>query len=216
MDAQFYLKNPKDLYAFHTELTAKGLPKDYKVTTDASAYKKLTAPVESLQKLATVFLVLVIVLGAVVLLFVSLMNMRSRTYEIGVLRAIGMKKGKVSAGLISEVLVMVAVCLLAGLGVGYAATQPVAESMLQGQQTSYEQQQKDSEEGPEGGVVFQGLPGQSDAPKDVKPTKIAARMDGKSLGQIVGISLDIVVLASAVSVTYITRMEPRRILAQGN
>lgn len=202
--------------AFTEELKAKGLPSSYNVNTDAASYKKITAPVGSLQKLATVFLVLVIVLGAVVLLLVSLMNMRSRQYEIGVLRAIGMKKGKLSLGLISEVFVMVAVCLLAGLAVGGAAAQPVAESMLASQTASYEQQAKDAEKSQENGMVFVGEPGQDDAPKDIKPAEIVAKLDKDSLMQIVGVSMAIVVLSSAVSVYYTTRLEPRKILAKGN
>lgn len=217
VEAQFYLKSPDRLKEFTKELRAKGLPTSYKVTTDAAAYKKVTAPVESLRQISTVFLVLVVGLGGVVLLLLSLISMRSRTYEIGVLRAIGMKKWKISTGLITESLAIVAVCLLVGLGVGFAATQPLAQSLLQGQQTSYAQQQKDAQSAGGGNQpIFIGGPGQETTADDAKPAKISAQMDGKSLGQIIGVSLAIVVLSSAAGVAYTTRLEPRKILAQGN
>lgn len=216
LDPQFALKDPDQLDAFTKELKAKGLPNSYKVTTDADSYKKITAPVGSLQKLATVFLVLVIILGALVLLLVSLMNMRSRQYEIGVLRAIGMKKSKLSLGLVSEVFVMVAFCLLAGLAVGGGAAQPIAKSMLASQTASYEQQTKEAEKSQENGMVFVSGPGQDSTPKDIKPAEITTKIDKDSLIQIVSVSMIIVVLSSAVSVYYTMRLEPRKILAKGN
>lgn len=169
-----------------------------------------------MQKLATVFLVLVIMLGALVLLLVSLMNMRSRQYEIGVLRAIGMEKSKLSVGLVTEVFVMVAFCLLAGLAVGGGAAQPIAKSMLASQTASYEQHTKEAEKSQQNGMVFVGGPGQDDTPKDIKPAEITTKLDKDSLIQIVGVSMIIVVLSSAVSVYYTMRLEPRKILAKGN
>ncbi|BDR54891.1 ABC transporter permease [Bombiscardovia apis] len=215
MEADYYLKNPDMLDDFRKEIVKKGLPDTYKVTTDEAAYRKATAPLESLQKVTTIFLILVVALGAIVLLLLSIMSMRSRRYEIGVLRAIGMKKGKVSLGLVSEVVVIVALCLAVGLGIGASATQPVADSMLSGQVSSYEKEEEAKKKSPgEGGMVIVG-PNTSEA-AEVKPPKIETRLTGQTAGQIVGVSLGIVLLSSLVSVATTNRWEPRRILSEGN
>ncbi|BDR52796.1 ABC transporter permease [Bombiscardovia nodaiensis] len=215
LDAEYYLKDPDQLEDFRKEIVKKGLSENYKVTTDEASYRKATAPLESLQKLTTIFLALVVGLGAIVLLLLSIMSMRSRRYEIGVLRAIGMKKGKVALGLVSEVVAIVAICLAAGLAIGTAATQPVAESMLSSQQASYEADEKAKSKQPgEGGMVIMDSHGS--APAEVDPAKIRTKLDGRSAGQIVAVSLGIVLLSSLVSVAATTRLEPRSILTEGN
>ncbi|MFU2108463.1 FtsX-like permease family protein [Paenibacillus larvae] len=44
--------------------------------------------------MSVTYIVIVLVLGAVILILLSSIAIRERKYEIGVLRAIGMKKGK--------------------------------------------------------------------------------------------------------------------------
>lgn len=212
LDPRFYLKNPDQLDAFRKELKAKGLPDDFKVSTDEAAYRKVVAPVESLRRLATIFLALVLVLGGLVLLFLCLMAMRSRAYEIGVLRAVGMKGWKVSLGLISETVAMVAVCLVLGLGIGTAAAQPLADSLLTGQQESTAQAEKTDGNGGPTNIVMAGQP---TSQPDLKPATINPGMDASTLAQIFGVSMGMVVLSGLVGMVSVNRCQPRKLLSEG-
>ncbi|MEK0306457.1 ABC transporter permease [Bifidobacterium favimelis] len=212
LEPEFYLKNPDQLDAFRKELKAKGLPDDFKVSTDEAAYKKVVAPVESLRRLATIFLALVLVLGGLVLLFLCLMAMRSRAYEIGVLRAIGMKGWKVSLGMITETVAIVALCLVLGLGVGTAAAQPLADSLLEGQQANSAQEGQAGEGVSPSNIVIAGQP---TSEPDVKPAKINLGMDATSLAQISGVSMGMVLLSSMVGMIAVNRCQPRKLLSEG-
>lgn len=96
----------------------------------------MPAPLESLCKIANIFLIMVVALSSVVLLLRSVRSMRFRRYETGVLRAIDMRKAQVALDMVIEVIVMVGFCLAIGLGVGVVeavVTEPVADSVLSGE-----------------------------------------------------------------------------------
>lgn len=52
-----------------------------------------------MKKITMVFLIVVLVLGAIILTLLTSILIRERKYEIDVLRAMGMKKGKRCLGL---------------------------------------------------------------------------------------------------------------------
>lgn len=212
LDPEFYLKNPDQLDAFRKELKAKGLADDFKVSTDEAAYKKVVAPVESLHRLATIFLTLILVLGGLVLLFLCLMSMRSRGYEIGVLRAIGMKGWKVSLGMISETLALVLLCLGLGLGTGTVLAQPLADSLLAGQQASSAQA---DQTGGGGGQTQIVIAGQHTNQTDLKPARISLGMDSSSLVEVAAVSVGLVLLSSMVELISVSRCQPRKLLSEG-
>lgn len=212
LEPEFYLKNPDQLDNFRKELKAKGLADDFKISTDEAAYKKVVAPVESLHRLATIFLTLVLVLGGLVLLFLCLMSMRSRGYEIGVLRAIGMRGWKVSLGMISETLALVLLCLGLGLGLGTVLAQPLADSLLTGQQASIAQSDQSGGGGEQAQIVIAGRP---TTQTDLKPAKISLGMDTSSLVEVAAVSVGLVLLSSTVELISVNRCQPRKLLSEG-
>lgn len=107
-NAVYFLKNPDLLQAFESELREKGLPASCSVAANEEEYEQVAAPVEKLSKISGVFLAVTLSLGAAVLILVSILSMRERKYEVGVLRAMGMKKRKVILGMLTETLVITA------------------------------------------------------------------------------------------------------------
>lgn len=63
--------------------------------TDESSLERMVEPVESLKSLSLTFLIIILILGAVIMLLLSVIAVRERKYEIGVLRAMDMKKKKI-------------------------------------------------------------------------------------------------------------------------
>lgn len=195
-EAVYFLKHLDLLAAFQNELLEKGLPASYTVTANEEEYKQVAAPMEKLLKISTVFLSVVLLLGAAVLILISVMSMRERKYEVGVLRAMGMKKGKVILGMLLEAVAITAACLIVGLGAGTAAAQPVADILLrqttQGGQSPADQ--RDAEETP----------------------GIKIRMTAPEVGEISLVALFLAGISSAIGILYITRFEPNRILSERN
>lgn len=137
LDLKVYLKNPNLLQAFHQELQTKGLPNSYKVTTDKAGYQKIIEPVEHLADISKSMIIGVCALGSLLLILISIMVTKERMYEIGVLRAIGMKKKEVILGLLSETIVITVICLVLGIGCAQFSAKPIAKHLLSSQ-LSYE------------------------------------------------------------------------------
>lgn len=212
LEAEYYLKNPDLIEDFRAEVTEKGLPDTYKLYANEATYKQAAGPLESLQQISTIFLLIVIILGSVVLLFISLMTIRTRQREIGVLRTIGMKKSAISLGLIGETIAIVTVCLVLGLGVGNVVAQPIGHSMLENQIAA--QKENESSGGQEDLVLTTGgLPVESEK---VSTKDISVKLDEVALLQIIGLALIITVISAGIGVRYATRLEPMKILSEGN
>ena len=132
-DPIYFLRDPAYLPLFEAEAREIGLDYEMRVTIDEDSYNTIVAPVEGLRSTIAAFLVVVLCLGVAVLILMSLFSVRERKFEIGVLRAMGMKKGKVACGFICETCTLAVVCLALGLAAGAAASQPAADSLLQRQ-----------------------------------------------------------------------------------
>jgi len=224
VEAKYYLKNPDMLDKFAAELYANGLDEKFDVTTDKAGYEAIVKPVEGLKTVVFWFLVVVLALGAVILILLSTIAIRERKYEIGVLRAMGMKKFKVAFGLLSEVIIITLVCLILGLGTGIAAAQPVSDGLLKYQ---LEQIESKSDDNPTGyapinigggsrGATFGGMrviggPGMESPAEALKEMDVS--MSGFTLLLIIFVSLGLALCASSMSVIHVTRYEPIKILS---
>lgn len=193
-EAAYFLKNPDSLEDFEKELRDKGLPPDCSVTVNEEEYKQVVGPAEKLSKISNIFLMIVLALGAAVLVLVSVMSMRERKYEVGVLRAMGMKKGNVILGMLTETVLITAVCLAIGLGGGTAAAGPAAEILTQ--QTV--------------------KTGPSDSGQEENFQTVEIRMTSAAAVEISLVALVLAGISSAAGILYITRFEPNRILSERN
>lgn len=131
--ASYELSSPDVLEAFSKELTEKGLPSEYIVQTDVGSYERIVAPVEGLAKISLTFIAVILAVGSIILLFVITMTTRERKYEIGVLRALGMKKAKVATMLVFESIIISTIALTLAFGMGMLVAQPVADKLIQAQ-----------------------------------------------------------------------------------
>ena len=127
----YFLTDAEAPALYLQELRKKGLHKSYILDYDNESYNKIVEPVKDMSGVATTFGVLVLITGAVILVFLSVINIRERKYEIGVLRAIGMKKHRLARGMIYESLTLVTICTLLGLLFGKILAKPIAGELLE-------------------------------------------------------------------------------------
>ena len=204
LNATYFLKDPGMLEAFQREAAEKGLAPYYRATTDEDAYNKIVGPVEGISKIVNIFLVMVLIFGGVILLFLSVMAVRERGYEIGVLRAMGMKRGKVIVGMICESLMIALLCLTIGLALSTTLSQPIADTLLQDQTRIAEEQRQNS-------GTMELIPG---AQEKNTISEISVRLTPQAIGQIGGLALVLVLISSSAGILYITRFEPMKILSE--
>ncbi|QUH19467.1 FtsX-like permease family protein [Alkaliphilus sp. B6464] len=213
VEAKYYLKEPGMLDAFAEEVYAKGLAKTFNVTTDEVSYSKIVGPVEGLKGIAVTFMIVVLIFGGIIIALLSSIAIRERKYEIGVLRAMGMKKHKVAFGLWSEMLIITCLCLLLGLGAGSLAAQPITNALLANQIEAAEA--VGNAQGNGGGMMMPQL--SSSSSNNAEPlSNIDISLAPNTIIQIIALALLLASLAGFASVGRITKYEPIKILMERN
>ena len=180
LSATYSFADTESYYAFETEVRSLGLSEDYTVSSsDVSAYENSLAPLDTLSTMAGWFLIVILIIGGVILVVLNIFNVRERKYEVGVLTAMGMKKWKVAAQFMCEILVITMIAVILGAGIGAVSSVPVTNALLEGQVESQNSQQSQMEEnfgrpGDFGGGFpggnMGGMPGgnmPSDMPSDI-------------------------------------------------
>jgi len=207
----YFLKNPSMLKDFETEIREKGLSEYLKVSTDEKGYDSIVAPVEGLKSMSVTFMIIVLVLGAIILILLSTIAIRERKYEIGVLRAMGMKKSRVALGIWFEIIAITCVCLCIGLVVGTLIAQPVSDMLLAGQV--------------EAAKASGGLPGGAIASADASSLlagsmttldELNVSLSLNTIFEIIVIALTLASVAGLAVISKITKYEPIKILMERN
>ncbi|MCL1798943.1 MAG: ABC transporter permease [Eggerthellaceae bacterium] len=223
LDVAYFLKSPELLEDFESYVRDAGLSDQFLVSTDAASYDMVVKPVLGLKNITLTFMVVVLVLGAIILILLTSIAIRERKYEIGVLRAMGMKKGTVSLGLWAELLVMTAVCLVLGIGIGVLAAQPITDVLLAQQAEAVTTSAATmGPGGPGGGPVMIGAPigGSSIMTGGLASTQPLSEMSVTiglgTIAEIIAIALLLATLAGLVATSRITKYEPIKILMERN
>lgn len=241
LSATYTFADTEAYYAFEEEVRILGLSEDYTVSSsDISAYENSLAPLNTLSTMAGWFLVVILIIGGIILVVLNIFNVRERKYEVGVLTAMGMKKWKVAAQFMCEILVVTMIAVMIGALVGAVSSVPVTNALLEGQVESQNSQQTQMDEnfgrpGNMGGGFpggnMGGRPGgmPSDIPENIgggkNPfgemfsgaanyiTEVDSAMNLTVVFQMLGVGLLLTLVASAASVLFIMRYDPLKILA---
>lgn len=204
VDAKYYLKDPDLLDAFNEEAHKLGLSDLFDLSVDSNSYNNIVKPVEGLKEISKIFMTLVLGFGGSVLVLISILAIRERKYEIGVLRAMGMKKGKVALGLVFETLSMIVISLSLGLTIGSISAQPISDMLLQGQIEAQKQAESMS--------MTIGMSGASESVPALE--KLNVFLSSEAILNITLIALLIGAVSACIGILYINRYEPRKILTE--
>lgn len=237
LSATYVFANTEKYSAFEEEVRTLGLDDSYTVSSpDLAAFENSLTPLNTLSTMAGWFLVVILIIGAIILIVLNIFNVRERKYEIGVLTAMGMKKWKVAAQFMCEILVVTMIAIIIGAGIGAVSSVPVTNALLEGQVESQNSQQTQKEEnfgrpGDFGG----GFPGGNmggmslDRPDEMSGgknrfdnmwgsaenyiTEVNSAMNLTVVFQMIGVGLILTLVASLASVLFIMRYDPLKILA---
>ncbi len=221
IEANYELKNPDLLEKFKVELDEKGLPEVYKASTDEATYNKIIAPVLGLEEITKTSMLAILIVGGIILLLVQSITVRERKYEIGVLRAMGMKKNNIARMFIYENLLITSICLLIGFTVGNVLSQNIADSLIESQVKIAEENSKNNfmNYGMDGVVIGgeaeMSIIGEVGNEAEVL-SNIDVQLSMESIFKILAVSLVIVIFTSLIGVIAITRYEPMQILSERN
>ena len=213
LSAKFYLNNNDDLEAFTNEVKSKGLSDVYTVTTNEDTITETLDPIKNLSKFSSSFLIVVLVIGAIILSVINILNIRERKYEIGVSRAIGMTKLKITMQLIAEMLIVSFASLIVGISVGTISSQPITNTILQNEISSYQSESNQISEN-FGGQNFGNrenmMRGRNKDISYVDSLKVTVSFI--TIIQLFLISLLLTLISGAIAIMFINKYEPNKIL----
>lgn len=230
LSATYVFADTTAYYAFEEEARALGLEDDYTISsTDITAFENSLTPLKTLSTMAGWFLLVILVIGGVILVVLNIFNVRERKYEVGVLTAMGMKKWKVATQFVCEILVVTMIAVILGAAIGAVSSVPVTNALLANQVESQNSQQSQIENnfGRPGNMNFPGGNMPSDMPdmSGGNPfenmfgnaanyiTEVNSAMNLTVVVQMLGVGLLLTLVASMVSVLFIMRYDPLKILA---
>ena len=219
----YYLHAPSYLPYFETAARVVGLDELLLITTNEAEYLAIVEPVVGLRNVVQTFMFIVLILGGIVLVVLTSISIRDRKYEIGVLRAMGMKKKQIAMGLMTEMFAITTICLLLGLVAGSLAAQPISDHLLAAQLANITPAETSTEtsgmvglgglSGIMGGGRFAQMMGADTI--DAQPlSQLDVSLSLMSITQIIGISLLLAALAGFISIIRITKYEPMKILME--
>lgn len=143
----YVFSSKSDYEAFCEDAINAGLDDYYAVSSaDVENYESILVPLNNLSKFALTLLIVVLAVGGVVLVIITLLNVRERKYEIGVLAAIGVNKVKVAAQFTLELLIVTMIGLALGACAGAVASVPVSNQLLASQIEQQQSQQTNQRE----------------------------------------------------------------------
>jgi len=215
MSVEYFLRNPDYLELFENEVRAKGLPDTYIVSINQAVFDRVSSPMLSMKSAVMTFSIVILALGAIVLALISFLVVRERKYEVGVLRAMGMERGKVAFGILTEAVIITILCLVIGLGVGGAVAQPIANNLLENRVVAAETRAEELGQNIGGSVVVFGGQMQMEHSIGYRPeSEITVGLSTDVIFQIIVITLGLASLSGIVGVAVITRYEPLKILRE--
>jgi putative ABC transport system permease protein len=219
INATFVLNNQDVIDDFSSELTTKGLSSYYTVTTNVETLNSAIEPIQNLSNFANIFLIIVLAIGGVILVVINMINIRERKYEIGVLRAIGMKKYKVLQQFVIELFIVTIISLVIGTTVGAFLTVPIANNMLASEIASQTESQNEVNSNFGGGGPQMGAGRNGDIRNTFSSTsdveyidKINAVINTETILQLLGIGILLTIISSSISMISISRYRPLKIL----
>lgn len=229
VSATYVFENTENYYAFEQEVRTLGLDDSYTVSSpDLTAFENSLTPLNTLSTMAGWFLLVILIIGAIILVVLNIFNVRERKYEVGVLTAMGMKKWKVAAQFMCEILVVTMISVIIGAGIGAVSAVPVTNALLKGQAESQELQQTQTENnfGRPGSIVSgstSNIPNNAGMGKNPFGnmlnsaenyiTEVNSAMNLTVVFQMLGVGLALTLVASLASVMFIMRYDPLKILA---
>ena len=206
MKVSYQITSPDDLKSFEKELRSKGLSTLYSVSADTENYERIVGPVMNMTRISSTFMWVFLALGMLILSFVSFIAIRERKYEIGVLRAMGMKKAKVASMLVLETIIITFVCLLIGIGIGSAVAQPISDNLLTKQVETYNSIEEN------GGQIS----GSTETESESQIQQMKVELSADSVVKVSLVAFFITIMTSAMGVVMITKCEPIKILQNRN
>jgi len=204
----FLLYDPVDLSAFSTAATAL-LPSDiYMIEDRTDAYEFITSSMEMMREIINGLLVGVIIASLTILSLLILLFVIDRRQEIGIYLALGERKRDVFSQVLTEMVVACAIAVTLALFVGNILGGEISHTMIEQDLIA---QIEDPDMTFSRGQLY-GLGFQTEMTPEEMLSAYEVRLDITTVALFYGVMMAVVSLSTLISVLYMTRLNPKKIL----
>lgn len=174
----------------------------YKLDSYTEQYKQMIGPIEKMSAFSSIMIKVIVIAGGLILTFLSLLSIRDRKKEVGILLSLGETKMKVIVQLVTEIVIIGLISFALSVAIVQASGQTVANAMLSKQVAESEQ------------VV----PTEDDYGEEIKTVepvdKMELQLNSTVVTQAAGLGFLLIVLTTLVPSIMIARTDPKDLFAQ--
>lgn len=210
--AVFKLNEPDDLVAFDEKATTlmSELPNNFEYESSRTKYDRNAGPVENLDTIAKVILIVAIFATITVLSLVVLFNIFERKSEMGIYVSLGEKSKNIIFQVICEVL-LVSVLAISGASVtGMAIGNKLSDYMLEVQR--YIKRKQDLGDIADLPVIYKPVEFENDYSRNGIINNFEATYSAKYFVTLYSVGTVTMVISCIIPMAYITKLKPKDIL----
>lgn len=140
----------------------------------------------------------------------SVLQVQDRKYELGILRAMGMRKKSVMLMMLTESVIICMTGMILGMGLGSWMSQPIFDRVLEQQIQKAGDSRQDSSQDFGNGVIKLNNESEDSIPMEIYETQV--RFTVRTLGVIIVCVLG--VLMNSMYLCFLLRREPMKLLIE--
>ncbi|EGU0432119.1 TPA: ABC transporter permease [Listeria monocytogenes] len=192
----------------------------FKLDANDTLYQQMIGPINSVASFSKNVVYIVSIAGALILGLLVMMQVRDRKYEMGVLLAIGEKRGKLIAQFFVEILIVALVSFGLAAASSHYVAQLAGNQLLAQQNSSTNETTTSTENRGPGGGGGQGGPGGfgqsvSNLTKNTEQIKeLDIQVTLEDMLKMGGIGIGIAFISVLLPATLVLRMNPKTILTK--
>ncbi|HDU0204954.1 TPA: ABC transporter permease [Listeria monocytogenes] len=192
----------------------------FKLDANDTLYQQMIGPINSVASFSKNVVYIVSIAGALILGLLVMMQVRDRKYEMGVLLAIGEKRGKLIAQFFVEILIVALVSFGLAAASSHYVAQLAGNQLLAQQSSSTNETTTSTENRGPGGGGGQGGPGGfgqsvSNLTKNTEQIKeLDIQVTLEDMLKMGGIGIGIAFISVLLPATLVLRMNPKTILTK--
>ncbi|MEX0380416.1 ABC transporter permease [Leuconostoc sp. MS02] len=200
--------------------TKKLISSNFSLTSSSETYALLMKPMKNVQSFANKIVWVIGIAGTIILALITVLMIRERRHEIGVLMSLGESKFKIVLQLFSELFAILVVSLIIASVAGNFVSNAVGKQLVSQQITATQTTRADAGFGSnrqQGGSI-DGSPMGRNKQNAVTVTgrqvdTLKTKLSGQAMIELGGLGLGIIAIAVIAGATPIFRLKPKKILS---
>lgn len=201
-----------------TKQAKKLISSSFSLTSSSETYALLMKPMKNVQSFANKIVWIVGIAGTIILALITVLMIRERRHEIGVLMALGESKFKIVLQLFSELFAVLVLSLVIAGVAGNFVGNAVGKQLVSQQTTATQSTSTGAGQQPGGGggtaPSGAGRSGQTSmTASGSQVSTLKTKISAKSMAELGGLGLGIIAIAVVAGSTPIFRLKPKKILS---